>query len=144
MSKFYSTGQLPECKLHFRVLEESGGLKCPILPRNSMCKNVTGINSNSSLQMCRDSGGSFTKHLQTHHPVRAAGRRSWVDAADGETENKKVSGFLEVPQLTARKQAGLTPHLALLCVWLEVASESPFLTDTEKSISEVVRGSDSF
>lgn len=53
-------------------------------------------------------------------------------------ENKEVSGFLEVPQLTARKQAGLTPRLALLCVWLEVTSESLFLMDTEKSISEVI------
>ena len=52
-----STAKLAEPRLYIGVLgvldEESGGLKCPILPRNSTRKDLVGIDSNSPLHTYR-------------------------------------------------------------------------------------------
>lgn len=115
-SKFCSTSQLPECKLDLGVLdEESGDLKCPILPRNSMSKDFMGLNSNSSLHVYRQWWVIYKTPSDTSS---CGGGREEIRELMLQTgkQNRELSGLLEVPQLTARKQAGLTPCLALLCV----------------------------
>lgn len=50
----WSTAKLPEPRLYSGDLdEECKGLKCPVMPRNSTNKGFTGIDSNSSLHVCR-------------------------------------------------------------------------------------------
>ena len=60
--------------------------------------------------------GLHTKHFQIQPPVGKAGGDQSADAADEDTEHGEVRGLLEVPQLLARREAGLTLHLVLFCV----------------------------